>query len=100
MDLEKGHILLFYLLGINLAACFAMGLDKRKAKGHGRRIPERVLFLFPLLGGSVGGLAGMCLFHHKTRHWYFRLGFPLILAAQAALAFCAFYLLRQGFPGP
>jgi len=85
---------LFYLIGINLAACFAMGIDKRKAKRHSRRIPEKVLFLFPLLGGSIGGLVGMYLFHHKTRHWYFRFGFPLILAVQAALASCALHFLR------
>jgi len=94
MNIDKGYILLLYLIGMNFAACFAMGLDKHKAKRHGRRIPEKVLFLFPLLGGPVGGLVGMYLFHHKTRHWYFRIGYPLILAAQAALAFGAFYFLR------
>ncbi len=92
--IDKGYILLLYLIGINFAACFVMWTDKRKAKKHRRRIPERMLFLFPLLGGSIGGLVGMYAFHHKTRHWYFRFGFPLILAAQAALAFCAFYFLR------
>ncbi len=73
-----------------------MWIDKRKAKGHRRRVSEKVLFFFPLLGGSVGGLVGMYLFHHKTRHWYFRVGFPLIMAAQAALAFCAFYFCGKG----
>lgn len=94
MYIDKEYILPLYLTGMNFAACLAMGMDKRKAKRHSRRIPEKVLFLFPLLGGSVGGLVGMYLFHHKTRHWYFRFGFPLILAAQAAPAFCAFYFLR------
>ena len=33
-------------------------------------------------GGSVGSLAGMYLFRHKTQHLKFTLGIPLILAAQ------------------
>ena len=63
-----------------------MGLDKFKAKTGRWRIPEKTLFVFALLGGALGGTAGMFLFHHKTRHPAFRLGFPLLAAAQAALA--------------
>ena len=44
------------------------------------------LFLLPLLGGSVGALLGMRVFHHKTKHWYFVWGVPAILLAQLALA--------------
>ena len=44
-----------------------------------------MLFLTALLGGAAGSWAGMYLFHHKTRHWYFVLGMPLILACQIAL---------------
>ncbi len=96
MYIDRGYILLFYFVGVNFVACIAMGIDKRKAKKHRRRIPERMLFLFPLLGGSIGGLVGMYVFHHKTRHWYFRIGFPLILAAHTALAFCAFFFCGKG----
>ena len=42
--------------------------------------------LLPLLGGSVGALLGMRVFHHKTKHWYFVWGVPAILLAQLALA--------------
>ena len=62
-----------------------MGLDKGKARRGARRIAEKTLFLFALFGGAVGGTAGMFFFRHKTRHWYFRLGFPLLAAAQLAL---------------
>ena len=62
-----------------------MGLDKRRARRAARRISEKALFVFALLGGAVGGTAGMFLFRHKTRHWTFRLGFPLLAAAQLAL---------------
>ena len=79
---------------IFLAAWLAMngftfclyGVDKRRAKRGAWRIPEKRLFLWALLGGGVGGTLGMFVFHHKTRHWYFRYGFPLIAIAQLALA--------------
>ncbi len=64
-----------------------MGIDKRRAKRKGtRRIRERTLFLSAFLGGPAGALLGMWLFHHKTKHWYFVVGMPLILLAQALLA--------------
>ena len=77
---------LFWLAVINLIAFALMGLDKWKARRDAWRIPEKTLFLLPLLGGSVRGILGMRVFHHKTKHWYFRIGLPLILLAQIALA--------------
>ena len=71
-----------YLLAVNLAAFAMMGLDKGRARRGRWRIPEKRLFLPVLLGGGLGGVLGMRLFHHKTRHWYFRYGFPLLLAVQ------------------
>ena len=77
-----------YLLLVNLWAFALMGVDKRRAKRKGaRRIRERTLFLSALLGGSPGALLGMWTFRHKTKHWYFAWGMPLILALQIALAF-------------
>ncbi len=63
-----------------------MGLDKGKARRGAWRISERTLFVFALLGGAVGGTAGMFFFRHKTKHRSFRLAFPLLAAAQLALA--------------
>ena len=77
---------------MSLVLFVLMGLDKGKAKSGARRVPEKTLFLFALLGGAVGGTAGMFFFRHKTKHWYFRLGFPLLAAAQLAL--CAWLYLR------
>ena len=74
-----------YLLAVNLAAFVLMGADKRKARRGAWRIPERTLFLPALLGGALGGVLGMRTFHHKTRHWYFRLGLPAVLLVQLAL---------------
>ena len=74
-----------WLAVMNLAAFCMMGLDKTFARRRMRRIPEAVLFLPAVLGGAAGGWAGMYLFRHKTRHWYFRWGFPAILVLEAGL---------------
>ena len=78
--------LVVWLVCLNIAAFAAMGLDKRRARRDAWRIRERTLFLLALLGGSVGAIAGMYCFHHKTRHWYFVVGMPVILILQLALA--------------
>lgn len=75
-----------YLAAVNLAAFAAFGLDKRRAKKHQWRVPEKTLFLLALLGGSLGAVCGMCAFHHKTKHWYFKYGLPALLFAHIALA--------------
>ena len=74
-----------YLAAINLAAFLVFGADKRRAKKHQWRVPEKTLFLLALLGGSLGAVCGMCAFHHKTQHRYFRYGLPAILFAHLAL---------------
>lgn len=79
-------VVLVWLAVINLIAFTLMGLDKWKARRDAWRIPEKTLFLAALLGGALGGTVGMHLFHHKTRHWYFRFGFPVLLILQLLLA--------------
>ncbi len=76
-----------YLLLCNLLGFCLMGVDKFRAKRHLWRIRERTLFLCSLLGGSLGTWAGMYVFHHKTRHWYFVIGMPTILIAQVVAAY-------------
>ena len=86
--------MLYYLAAINLAAFFLMWLDKRRARRKGaRRVRERTLLLSALLGGSVGAIAGMRLFRHKTKHWYFVWGMPAILILQLVLAWLTPYLM-------
>lgn len=80
-----------YLVVMNVLGVAVMWSDKRRARLHRWRIPEKVLFGVSLLGGSAGTWAGMYLFRHKTKHWYFVVGMPLILVCQAALAI---YLVR------
>lgn len=83
-----------YLLGVNLVAFVLMGIDKRRAKKDRWRIKETTLFLPVLLGGGVGGILGMKVFHHKTKHWYFRFGFPAILILEiAGVAWLVWYFM-------
>ena len=79
-------VLLVWLTVINLLTFIVYGADKRRARKGKWRVPEKTLFLLPLLGGSIGALLGMRVFHHKTKHWYFVWGVPAILLAQLALA--------------
>ncbi len=85
--LSPWGILLCWLLLINLVTFLVFGLDKWKAKRKVkresvRRVPERTLFLLAAIGGSVGALLGMKVFHHKTLHQSFRIGVPVILILQ------------------
>lgn len=79
------YIFLCYLVIMNIIGLGAMGLDKSKARHHAWRIPEKTLFLVSFLGGSIGIWAGMYLFRHKTRHWYFVVGVPVIVLLQAVI---------------
>ncbi len=76
-----------YLSLINALAFLLMLADKQRAKKHRWRIPEAVLLGAAALGGSVGALFGMWLFHHKTRKAKFFITIPLLLAAQCALLY-------------
>ncbi|MDE6619884.1 MAG: DUF1294 domain-containing protein [Lachnospiraceae bacterium] len=80
------NIAALYLTLINITGFAVMGIDKRKAVKHRWRVRESTLFLIALIGGSVGSILGMRIFHHKTRHWYFVYGMPLILILQILLA--------------
>ena len=81
------YLLIAYPLVINLLAFSLMGTDKSNARRSKRRIPEAALFLVALLGGSLGAVVGMNFFRHKTKHWYFVVGMPLILILQLAAIF-------------
>ena len=73
------------LVVMNLLAFALMGIDKMKARRGSWRIPEKTLFLVTALFGGLGGTLGMKVFRHKTKHWYFKWGFPALLAVQIVL---------------
>lgn len=83
--MELWKILLVYFLIVNVIGFFLMGIDKLRAKKQVWRVPEKTLFILALIGGSIGTNLGMFMFRHKTRHWYFVIGMPLILILQVAL---------------
>ena len=77
-------ILIAYLIGINLIGFF-------RARKRAFRVPEATLFMIAIIGGSIGSIIGMHLFHHKTRHWYFLFGMPAILLLQLILVAVAIF---------
>ncbi|MBQ8031140.1 MAG: DUF1294 domain-containing protein [Butyrivibrio sp.] len=81
---------IFYLAGflivMNIIGFASMGIDKKRAQRSAFRIPEATLFAIALIGGSLGSILGMRIFHHKTKHWYFKFGMPLILILQVLTA--------------
>lgn len=77
--------LLIWLAVLSLADLALCGWDKRCARRGRRRVPERRLLGLAALGGAAGLWAGMYLFRHKTRHWYFVWGAPALFAVQLAL---------------
>ena len=107
----------------NLISFFLMGHDKkcarlksqrdfksdksRTADGSNRRfeaqrrrqgkwrVPEKTLFMATACFGGLGGVLGMKVFHHKTKHWYFKVFFPALLAIQVALLAAGLYWLYR-----
>lgn len=84
-----------YLIIINAAGFLFMRIDKQKALKNLWRIPERTLMAVAVMGGSIGVLLGMNLFHHKTKHEKFRIGIPIILSVQILLAVLLYIWIQK-----
>lgn len=96
--MDKQAILLIGLCAVivmNLVAFVLMGIDKRRARRSAWRLSEKALFLATACFGGLGGVLGMHIFHHKTKHWYFRIFFPALLVAQIALLCAGAYWLLK-----
>ncbi len=83
MTLEK--LIVYYLVAVNVVTFFLYGIDKFKAKHSMWRIPEATLLGLAVIGGSIGALLGMKVWHHKTMHKKFQFGIPVIILLQIAL---------------
>ena len=94
------NALLYYLIVINIVTFLVYGIDKwrstsgrllptgrKKAKQGSWRISEATLLILAVIGGSIGALLGMKIWHHKTMHKKFKYGLPMILLAQIALIY-------------
>ena len=80
-----------WLFLLSLILFVTMAVDKHRAKQGLWRVPEKRLFLLALLGGAPGGVLGMRAFRHKTKHWTFVWGFPLLALAQFGLLIWLFW---------
>ena len=88
-------LLTIYLILVNAIAFLLMLIDKQKAKKKKWRIPEATLMGSAAIGGSIGALAGMYTFRHKTKHPKFTIGVPVILVLQLILAVAGIWLLHK-----
>lgn len=77
--------LIIYLVAINLIAFLAMLIDKKKAEKGKWRTKEATLLTLALIGGSIGEIIGMYVFHHKTQKQKFFIGVPVIIVLQILL---------------
>ena len=79
------YLLYIYLAAANIVSFVMFGIDKSRAKRRAWRISEAALLISAAVGGSVGAIAGMIIFRHKTKHMKFLIGLPLILIIHLAL---------------
>ena len=82
-----------YLLAVSVIAMLVTAADKAKAIKQKRRIRERTLFIWSLLGGSVAMFLTMIAIRHKTKHKRFMIGIPLIIIAQIAIVCAVLYMI-------
>ncbi|MBB4824221.1 uncharacterized membrane protein YsdA (DUF1294 family) [Sporosarcina luteola] len=90
------ELVIWWILFCSAWSCILMGYDKRQAKRKKRRVPEKTLWLFAIMGGGIGSYLGMQVFRHKTRHTSFRIGFLLLALIDIAIIL---YLLGLDFTG-
>lgn len=88
-NITMKELIIGYIFLISVVAFVVYGIDKVKARRHSRRIPESTLLMLAAAGGGVGALAGIWLWHHKTRHKSFTIGVPAIIFAQVAIVLWA-----------
>jgi uncharacterized membrane protein YsdA (DUF1294 family) len=81
------QIIVYILIVINVLTFLVYGIDKWMAKQGSWRISEATLLTLAVIGGSIGALLGMQVWHHKTQHKKFKYGLPLILLVQIALIY-------------
>ena len=78
---------IFYLIALSFVTFVLYGCDKDYARRGKWRIPERVLLGASLFGGAPGGLLGMQVFRHKTKHVYFYILNAVGIFLHAAILF-------------
>ena len=76
-----------YIALVSLCSIVVCVRDKRVSKKNDvkLRIPEKSLFIWSILGGSLAMFITMRIIRHKTKHLSFMLGIPVIIVLQVAL---------------
>ena len=98
MGMAKETIILAAVAAVmimNIVSFALMRHDKKRARQGKWRVPEKTLSLVTACFGGLGGVLGMKVFHHKTRHWYFKVFFPVLLAIQVVVVIVGAYLLMR-----
>ena len=91
---RRVHPLYAYLASINIITFLFYGHDKRQSLHNKARVPELILHILALLGGTPGAFLGQFFFRHKTKKLRFRIVFLGIVLIQAGLGFCYLYYWR------
>ena len=86
-------VFLAYILVISIISVIVCIYDKKISKKNRveLRTPEKTLLLLSALGGSVAMLVTMLLIRHKTKHFKFMVGIPVIMVLQAVAVFLLFH---------
>ena len=84
--------IVIYFIIINIIGFLIMLIDKRKAQKGKWRIPEKTIFIVTALGGGIGTIAGMYVFHHKTRKLQFTIGLPFITILESIGIVCYVFI--------
>ena len=87
-------VLYSYLIGISVITFIYYGYDKRQATNNGARVPEIILHVLALFGGTPGAFLGQILFRHKTKKLRFRIVFLLIVLLQVIVGCNCWFFLR------
>ena len=83
--IKKSTVILIYFILINIIGFLVMLIDKKKAEKGKWRIQEKTIFIITALGGGIGTITGMYVFHHKTKKLQFTIGLPTITILEIVL---------------
>lgn len=81
------RFIISYIVMLNIIAFILYGIDKKRAIKDQWRISESKLMIIAFIGGSLGALLGMIVFHHKTKHYKFKILIPLFLMIHCYLIY-------------
>ena len=84
---------LYYFLAVSVIGAVVCIYDKLAAQRGWKRVPERTLFFWALVGGGPGVYLTMLLIRHKTLHRSFMLGIPAIMLLQIVILIGVYNIL-------